>query len=373
VRRIRKPPILKAMYGKKQAPKLWSDMLHKILLELGFERCPVAPCLYRYSRAEVHALLCIHVDDGLLLVTHQELFDMFIAAIQAHLSKVQLTLPLQKYVGIELDYDREGHRVRCTQEIFAKELETEGDSVETIPMCPSSNLRTEPPNPDNESLLHITGKLRYLCDRTRHDLLCATGEISKGGADAPSDAHVRTAQKTLRYAKCTARRALILGSLLLPILFAFCDAAYHADASSKSRRLGGCLFLAPDARAFYSYCKSSTLVTQSSTHAELLSLYETTNFVLHCRQILEFLGFTQTTPTKIYCDSKSSIDLCSLLKITHKTCSFNMRINFIRHCLNTHSTFYTHSSQYCRFTLILLNCRRASWPRTWRAISSTLV
>jgi hypothetical protein len=34
--------IIKAMYGEKQAPKLWSDMLHKILLELGFERCPVS-------------------------------------------------------------------------------------------------------------------------------------------------------------------------------------------------------------------------------------------------------------------------------------------------------------------------------------------
>jgi hypothetical protein len=203
-------------------------------------------------------------------------------------------------------------------------------------MCSSYNLRKEIPNPVNESLLPITGKLRYLCDCTRPDLMLATGEISKGGADSPSDAHVCTAQKILRYAKQTADRALVLGGSERPDLFSFCDASYHADGDSKSR-LGGCLFLGLQSRAFHLYSKSSTFVTQSSTHSELLSLYDTTNLVLHCRQILEFLGVVQTGPSIIYIDSQSSIDLCSLLKMTHKTSSVNMRVNFVRECLNSHS------------------------------------
>jgi hypothetical protein len=182
-------------------------------------------------------------------------------------------------------------------------------------MCSSYNLRKEIPNPVNESLLPITGKLRYLCDCTRPDLMLATGEISKGGADSPSDAHVCTAQKILRYAKQTADRALILGGSKRLDLFAFCDASYHTDDDSKSR-LGGCLFLGLKSGAFYSYSKSSTLVTQSSTHSELLSHYDTTNFVLHCRQILEFLGVGQTGPSIIYIDSQSSIDLCTHIDLS---------------------------------------------------------
>ena len=41
-----------------------------------------------------------------------------------------------------------------------------------------NNLRTAKPNPENESLLPITGTLRYLADRTRPDILVATGNIS---------------------------------------------------------------------------------------------------------------------------------------------------------------------------------------------------
>jgi hypothetical protein len=95
--------ILKAVYGDKQAPKLWSDMLHKILTKLGFERCPVSACLYVYRRDGVLAFLCVHVDDRLLLASHKELFDMFITAMEKQLSKVHLTQPLQKYVGIEMN------------------------------------------------------------------------------------------------------------------------------------------------------------------------------------------------------------------------------------------------------------------------------
>jgi hypothetical protein len=328
--------ILKAMYGEKQAPKLWSDKLHLILTKLGFVRCPFSACLYRYHYDGVTALLCVHVDDGLLLVSELGIYPKFISSMETHLPKVTLTQPLQKYVGIEMSYDRETQHVRCSQTVFARELETEGDTAESVPMCPSYNLRIELPNPVNESLLHITGKLRYLCDRTRWDLLQATGEISKGGANEPSDAHKRTAHKTLRYAKQTAERALILGSKKRPCLFAFCDASYHSDGNSKSR-LGGCLFLSRDAGAFHSFSKSSTLVTQSSTHAELLALYDTVNIVYHCRQILQYLGIDQTSPTMIFIDSQPSIDLCSLLKMTHKTSSVNMRVNYIRQCLNSHS------------------------------------
>jgi hypothetical protein len=326
--------ILRAMYGEKQAPKLWNDMLHKILLELGFLRCPVDPCLYFYKRGGVSALLTIHVDDGLLFASHEELLDEFIRKIQLHLPKVTLTRPLQKYVGVEVHHNRAESKIVLSQKIFADSLLPDAPRQEAIPMCPTTNLRVQASNPANESLLHITGQLRYLCDKTRPDLLVATGEVSKGGADAPSDLHLRTAMKTLRYAKVTAGRPLVLGGSQTPVLFGFCDASYHADGNSKSR-LGGCLFLGTDSGAFHSYSKSSTLVTQSSTHAELLALYELVNLIVHSRQILDFIALPQLSPTRIFCDSQPSIQLCSLLKMTHKTSSINMRVNFIRQCLNT--------------------------------------
>jgi hypothetical protein len=109
-------------------------------------------------------------------------------------------------------------------------------------MCPSYNLRKELSNPANTSLLHITGKLRFLCDRSRWDTLCATGEISTGSDKNPSDAHVRTAHKIIGYLKGTPNKVLRVGGSDKPIVFGFCDTSYRPEGKSKSR-LGGCLFL----------------------------------------------------------------------------------------------------------------------------------
>ncbi len=38
--------IIKALYGEKQARKIWSDLLHSILTKMGFHRYDVVPCLY---------------------------------------------------------------------------------------------------------------------------------------------------------------------------------------------------------------------------------------------------------------------------------------------------------------------------------------
>jgi len=41
-----------------------------------------------------------------------------------------------------------------------------------------------------------------------------------------------------------------------------------------------------------------------------------------------------TEPVKIFIDNKSAIELCTMLKITHKTSAINVRVNFIRECIN---------------------------------------
>ena len=41
-----------------------------------------------------------------------------------------------------------------------------------------------------------------------------------------------------------------------------------------------------------------------------------------------------TEPVKIFIDNKSAIELCTMLKSTHKTSAINVRVNFIRECIN---------------------------------------
>jgi hypothetical protein len=326
--------VLKALYGEKQSPKLWNELLHKILTTMGFTRCPFCACLYMRRSKDTLIILCIHVDDGLMCCSHEYLFDQFMSEFLTHLpSKATLLRPLRKYVGIHLDHDYANKTMKCMQHIYINDELVGGNDIESIPMCPSHHLRREPPNSDNVSLLPIVGQLRYLADRTRPDILVSVGEVSSGGADSPSDKHVRTASKIVGYLKSTAKRQLVLGGSPDLILFAFSDASYIAEGSSMSR-LGGCLFLGLSSGAFSSFSKLAKLVAQSSMHAELFALDEVIRLVLHTRQILEFLGLPMSEPSKVFIDNRSAKDMCELLKMTHKTASINKTINWIRERIN---------------------------------------
>ena len=80
-----------------------------------------------------------------------------------------------------------------------------------IPMSSTTNLRTELPNVMNESFLPDTGTYRYLCDRTRYDILVAVGEVSTGGTPHPSDMHIKTSKQIFNYLKSIADLKLKLG------------------------------------------------------------------------------------------------------------------------------------------------------------------
>jgi hypothetical protein len=86
--------------------------------------------------------------------------------------------------------------------------------------------------------------------------------------------------------------------------------------------------------AFYAFSKQAQLVALSSCHAELQALDEVIRIVIHLITILQFMQIQMTEPVKIFIDNKSAIELCTMLKITHKTSAINVRVNFIRECIN---------------------------------------
>ena len=104
------------------------------------------------------------------------------------------------------------------------------------PMLNTVNLRTAKSNPENESMLPITGTLRYLADRTRPDVLVATGSISTGGATNPSNEHVATAERTVNYLIIQHSDFGLVLERSTPItVFGYADAAYKTDGDAKYR------------------------------------------------------------------------------------------------------------------------------------------
>ena len=120
-----------------------------------------------------------------------------------------------KYLGIDLTMSEDSKYIYLTQENYIREnLNDYGDYDGKEIKCAMDsniNLRAAEPNPENPSLLPMTGKFRYLCDRTRPDILVAVGEISTGGSEGPSDLHKKVAVQIYNYLKCTPKLGMKLG------------------------------------------------------------------------------------------------------------------------------------------------------------------
>lgn len=327
--------IIKSLYGQKQSPKIWNDHLNNILLQMGLERCPVSPCLYRYYLDNRYLYTTIHVDDGLMMADSSDTVHQFMEVFKSYVKDAKLFSPVQKFLGMQIEEDEE--YVYLHQSEYIKNIDLLGIKdvykSEKVPMKSSINLRICEQNNTLPQLLPVSGVLRYVSDRTRPDLLISVGEMSSNGSPHPSDKHVEVAKNILRFVKSTCDDKLTLGGSGPVVLKAYSDASYITTGKCKSR-LGGCLFLGDDSGSIQSFSRNDATVSHSSCEAEIKAIDLVIKSVLHVRDVLEFLGEKQIEKTVIYTDSKSSIDLLNTLKSNGNTNHINVRIHFIRESLN---------------------------------------
>jgi hypothetical protein len=201
-------------------------------------------------------LVCVHVDDGYIVSKSEGAIDTFIIDLMKEIHNATLYKPCKKYVGMEIIQD--GNHVIVHQNAYIKNLNlldiTNNFSQEHIPMSNTMDLKdsnTNPPNPSLPSLLPVTGSLRYIADRPGPDVLVAVGEISSNAVPHPSDGHVTTAKRTLRYLKTTEKHMLRRGGSGPIKIFGFSDASHITSGKSKSR-YGGAPYLGLDSGAFWS-------------------------------------------------------------------------------------------------------------------------
>ena len=261
--------------------------------------------------------------------------DNFLKELRKHLKSVTVVDLINKYLGMNARVVDNYVYLDQTQYINDMNL-YKYDKEYTIPMPSTVNLRREPPNMANSSLLPVTGKLRYLADRTRPDILVSLGEISTGGTPHPSDQHIKVSRQMHSYLKSTAKDSIKLGGNLPINLFGFSDASHNMAGDSKPR-LGGCTYLNNDSGAIHAYSKNATTfptVSHSACESEIASIDEEIKMIIHIRDILEFLKQNISEPTIIYTDSESGIEILETLKSSNQLKHINTRINFIRECIN---------------------------------------
>ncbi|CAI7888951.1 unnamed protein product [Closterium sp. NIES-54] len=138
----------KSLYGIKQAPRLWQQYLHNILLERGFKQLPHVPRMYRRDSRGEYILLTVYVNDLLYTGSSNKLLEQFEKNLVGHVD-ISCNHDVKQFLGLNISYSPEAIHLSA-----AKYVEELGKCFNIAPAPLSTPYRTPGPNhkPDNKSL-----------------------------------------------------------------------------------------------------------------------------------------------------------------------------------------------------------------------------
>mgnify|MGYP003703432031 FL=1 len=145
---------------------------------------------------------------------------------------------------------------------------------------------------------------------------------------APRTPHYTALLRILRYLKGTLFHGLHFSASSSLALRAFSDADWAGDPTDRRSTTGFCFFLGNSLLAWRS--KKQSLTARSSTAAEYRALAATTQELLWLRWLLADMGVSSSTPTPLYCDNRSAIQIAHIDVFHDRTKHIEIDCHFIR-------------------------------------------
>jgi hypothetical protein len=296
--------LLKALYGMKQAPRIWEQTLRATLYAIGFVASHVDPCLY-VLRKDGQVLFLLDFVDDMLLASHS---DSLIQWVSQQLCKEYDMTDMgdvQKYIGLHVLHDREKgemwvHQAPAIVEL-AEKFGIQGESFPDTPLpsdfvleFPWEQFGGEPPpdfkggpDPLLDHLSHkrfrkIVGSLNYIAHSTRIDVAFAVNQLSRV-SHAPRSRHLAAAERCIAYLRGNAHLGLHFTKSSGMFLECFVDANYCSSGSKRS--MTGFLLKVGGAPVFWTARKQDKITT-STCDAESYAVMTAVQYVGFTRGLI---------------------------------------------------------------------------------------
>lgn len=330
----------KAMYGLKQASRQWNRKLDAALKDADFNQSTVDPCVYFKIKDNLMNFVAIHVDDSMIFSNDSQTKEELKRNLSTRFKMNDLGAA--KYcVGFHVTRNRKDGKLYLDQSKHIKELLERYNMSDCKPVAtpadPNQKL-TKDMSPKNSVELEemstvpyreAVGGLLYIAQGTRPDISYAVNVVSKFGTN-PGKAHWSAVKRILRYLKGTidAKLEYTKGG---GELTGFCDADWANDTDDRRSITGYCFLKQSGAISWCS--KRQKTIALSTAEAEYMSLSAITQEALWLRQMekeFNVNGHVKLSPTRIYCDNMSAIDLSKSMGCHARTKHIDIRHHFIR-------------------------------------------
>ena len=302
----------KALYGCVESAALWYENLSSTLKDLGYERNKYELCVHNKVSNGTQCTVAVHVDDLIITSASQCMIDGLCDGLKARYGEItRHDGPVLNYLGMVFDMSVIGE-VRMTMKGFTDDIRMYAGVLGRARSPATNGLfenRAEVelvPEPVRGWFHSVVAKFSYLAKRAEPECLTAVAYLATRVTRCNTD-DVAKLKRLLKYVSDTRERGVVLrpGSMGICVRV-FIDASYGVHADGKSHT-GSCVVIG-DVGAVH--CKSSkqSIVTKSSTEAELVALSDSANQGLYIRNYLLSQGYAMV-PMIIYQDNTSCIAL----------------------------------------------------------------
>ncbi|KAI3718887.1 hypothetical protein L6452_19772 [Arctium lappa] len=287
----------KALYGPKQAPRAWYDVLSTFLVKSGFSKGMVDTTLFIKKEKGDIILIQIYVDDIIFGSTNTKYCKNF-ANLMVSRFQMNLMGEMNFFLGLQV-----------------KQFSS-GTKIGTDPSGKAVDVRT---------YRGMIGSLMYLTS-SRPDIMFSTCLCARYQAN-PKEIHMSAVKRIFRYLKGTADLGLWYPKDTSFELTTYTDADHAGCMLDMKSTSGHVQFLGDKLVSWAS--KKQLCVSTSTAEAEYVAAASCCSQILWMRTQLRDYGF-HFNKIPIYCDSKRAIAI-SANPVQHtKTKHIDVRYHFIK-------------------------------------------
>jgi len=316
--------LLRALYGLKEAPRLWAIHFQDSLRKLGLHPVQGFPCLWMNNRV----ILFFYVDD-IIILYHPDYQEDFQKLEQQLIKLYNLRQigDVRWFLGIRVERVLASRQLYLVQDAFINKVCTEYDLIRSDQRYPSTPLSSASRLPtydgvstlsDTKTYQRLVGNLAYIEVMTRPDVAHAHSVLARSLTN-PGPIHLSEIKHVWQYLYGTRYLAISARGgeptqtyatkidSTTPTFFGAADASFGDDVETR-RSSAGYVFMLYGMPIDW---KATVLrsVTRSTTEAELYALsaagVESQYWDRFCRNI----GFTLDTKKALWCDNAQTVRL----------------------------------------------------------------
>ncbi|CAI7768923.1 unnamed protein product, partial [Closterium sp. NIES-54] len=324
------------VYGLREAPREWLDILRTTLAAIGFAPSTTDPSLLLRSDTTLPPFyILVYVDDLVFATANTQALALVKVELQERPTCTDLG-ELRIYLGLQITRDKARCTITLTQSHMVHQvLQRFGfqfSSPQPTPLstghslsAPPSDEFVEPSGPYPE----LVGCRMYMMTCIRRDLAYPLSLLARYVAPGRHrKVHWDAAKRVLRYLCSTPGMGLVLGGRGSVVLTGHSDASWADDQATQRLSQGYTFSIGSDSVSWRSTRSSSVL--GSSCEAEIYAGAMAAQELRWLTYLLTDLGERPCSPPVLYVDNKAMLALCREQRLEHRTKHIALRYFFAR-------------------------------------------